>query len=245
MPEFEIVDVPEPLLRALSECGKRYHLIRNQRMLAQTIARLIEPPASLQIPTPTRTALPNSLLNAVVPFDPDAAARMLRFDKGHPDPDAKWKALSRAERKRAKRLWTWALDVTLDTAPQGRPHRIDAALVLYCARVVAEGCGQIRFKLSKPPLGGPPGGPMWRALMAALPLAQCFLASAEAPAREGRGNRAETIADILKTARSKQFDSCCRELGIGTSANDVANNPGKFRLALTRARALRMHAGRK
>jgi hypothetical protein len=112
---------------------------------------------------------------------------------------------------------------------------------------VAEGCGQSRFTISRPSGGGAPLGPRWRALMSALPLAQSFLASAEAPVREVRtiSNRAETIADILKTARSRRFDECCRELGIGTSANDVADHPGSFRLALTRARALRRRTRRK
>lgn len=249
MRHFEIVDVPsdvKPLFHALSECGTRYHHIRNHRVLVQTIARLIEPPASLQIPTSRRTEPANSLLKSVVPFDADAAARMLRLDNGKPDSDAKWSVLSPAERKRAKRLWTWALDAGLDTAPQGRPHKIDAALVLYCARAVAEGCGQSRFAFSRS-LDGAPRGPMWRALTAALPLAQSFLASVESQTHERRetSNHAASVAEILKTARSEQFQACCRELGLGTSAADVAEHPGTFRFAVARGRALRSQARRR
>jgi hypothetical protein len=245
MPEFEIVDVTpdlKPLFSALTECGIRYHRSRNPRALDRIMARLIEPPETLQIPTPAHTELVNSFLKTAVPFDGDIAARMLRLDDGPPYSDATWDGLSRAERKRARRLWTWAMDAGLDTTPQGRPHKVDVALVLYCARVVTEGCGQSHFKFSRPADGGAPDGPMWRALMAALPLAELFLARADGapprPPREIR-KRAEAVADIITTARSKEFNARCRELRLGPSANDIAEHPAIFRLALTLARALR------
>jgi hypothetical protein len=176
------------------------------------------------------------------------AARMLRLDERKADPNTTWNALSHAERKRAKRLWAWALDTGLDTTPQGRPHEIDAALVIYCSRVVTEGCGQSHFKFSRPANGGAPGGPMWRALMAALPLAELFLARADgAPARgsQDTNTRTEAVADILKTARSKEFHAFCQESGIGADANDVAEHPATFRLAVAGARALRNRTRRK
>ena len=252
MRDFEIVDVsPEeirPLFRALTECGRRYCHIRNSRVLAQTIGRLSEPPASLHIPTSGRTELANSALKALVPFDGDMAARMLRLDDREPDPDATWRALSRSERKRAKRMWTWAMDAGFGATPQGRPPKIDAALVAYCSRVVAEGCGQSRFQFSRPPDGGTPRGPMWRALMAALPLAGAFLGRVDsAPVSQlwNYGNRAEAVADILLVGRSNEFQMSCRQLGIGETANDVAEHPAKFRLAIARARARRNRARRK
>ena len=252
MPGFEIVDVSpdnlRPLFRTLTECGKRYPHIRNPQAFAETIHRLTEPPASLQMPVPGRTEFANSVLSAAVPFDGDMAARILRYDEGNPDPDAMWSALSRAERKRAKRLWTFALDTGLDTAPQGRPHKIDAALVLYCARVVAEGCGKPRLRFSRPFLGGGPGGPMWRVLMTALPLAELFLARAEAVPLAGKsqeiGTHAEAVADILKTARSEKFQAYCRESGLGSGATDVAEHPSTFRLALSRVRTMRPTASK-
>jgi hypothetical protein len=243
MPDFIIEDVPpdlKPLFRALTECGKPVFM--------QTLKRLIEPPASLQMPAASQSKLANSLLKELVPFDGDMAARMLQLDDGQPDSEAKWRDLSRAQRKRARRLWDWALDAGLNTTPQGRPHKIDAALVLYCARVIAEGCRKSRFKFSRPPEGGPPGGPMWRALMEALPLALGSLGRVDGalPSAPQRiGNRAEAVADILIIARSKEFRARCQELGIGTSAGDVAEHPATFRLALTRARALRNRSRRK
>ncbi len=191
MPDFEIVDVRpdlKPLFRALSECGKRYHHIRNHRVLAQTIARLSEPPASLQTPPPDASELANSLLKAVVPFNQDL--QHLRCDA-------------------TADSWIQIQDGTLfcplnanvqggggrgslkPGLPQlGKADRIKLTWHLYCIALgsSAEGCGQMRFKLSRPPLGGPPGGPMWRALMAALPVAQSFLVSAETPVREAASN---------------------------------------------------------
>jgi hypothetical protein len=245
MPGFEIVDVPsdwKPLFCALVECG-----IRNDGPLLETIARLTRPPESLHMPTPDQVEDANSVLKTLLPIDRDMAGRMLRLDDGQPDPAAKWSDLSRAERKRAERLWSWALDTGLETAPQGRPHNVDAALVLYCARIVVEACGRSNFQFSRPAAGGAPRGPMWRALIAALPLAQSFLARLDAPAHRppAIGKRAETIADIVKTSRSKHFEACCRELGIGPTANDVAAHPATFRLALARARARRKPARRK
>jgi hypothetical protein len=242
MPDFKIVDVsPElkPLFCGLIACG-----IRNHRVLHQTMARLERPPISLQVPTPAHTELVNSFLKKAVPFDGDVAASMLRLEEGPPYSDAKWNALSRAERKRARRLYSWALGAGLDTTQKGRPYKIDPALVLYCARVVAEACGQSHFKFSRPPNGGAPRGPMWRAMMAALPLAQSFLACSDAPRGESLAvnNRAEAVADIVTTARSKEFNARCRELLLGPRANDVAEQPASFRLALARARALRNRA---
>jgi hypothetical protein len=250
MAKFEIVDVevsPEvELFRALKECGVRYPRMRDLRVLVQTLVRLTEPPKSLQIPTTVRTGQANLLRNQIVPLEGDMAARILKFDDRQPNPDVKWGTLSRSDRKRARRTWTWALDAGLDTSPQGRPRKIDPALVLYCAHVVAEGCGEPRCTISKPPAGGAPGGPMWRALMAGLPLAQSFLACIDGSQCKPQGiSNAETIVDILKTARSKKFEACCRKLAIGSHAEDVAEHPATFRLALARARALRNRTRRK
>ena len=51
----------------------------------------------------------NSLIETVG-FDNGMAARMLRLSEGDPKPNATWKELTPAERKRAKRGWAWALD---------------------------------------------------------------------------------------------------------------------------------------
>src|SRR5689334_11686532 len=85
-----------------------------------------------------------------------------------------------------------------------------------------EGCGKSHFKFSRPPEAGAPYGPMWRALMAALPVAHAFLDRAECDPRSlwgGIGNRAEAVADILIIARSREFQRCCKELDLGSKAH--------------------------
>jgi hypothetical protein len=256
MAEFRILEVPtelEPLFKALVECGKRYPRIRSHRVLGCTMERLTCPPASFQIPPASITDLANSLLKHVLnaidddPFN-DIEAPILRLNEGQSDPNAKWKRLSRAERKRAHRLSSWALDTGLGAVTQrGRPTKIDPALVLYCARVIAVGCGQTDFKFSRPHEGGRPTGPMWRALMAALPLAQTSLARGDAPTRTSAsiGRQAEAVAYTLKIARSQKFRTHCWELGLGSDAGDVEEHPETFRLALASSRSLRERARRK
>jgi hypothetical protein len=240
MSRLEIVglEVPpnvEPLLRELTQCG-----IRNCHVLLQTITRLTEPPASLEIPAPSLTEAANALLKEIVRFDGDAAARIFRLNRGRPNSDIKWKDLSRAERKRARRLWTWALESSLDTAPQGRPNKIDPAMVLYCACVIAEACGKPHLRFSRPALGGAPSGPMWRALMKALPLAHSFLNLGRRPEdMHAFGGRPEAVVDTLKIARSKEFKTYCRNFGIVVTSNGIAGHPSAVRLGLAHVRAIR------
>jgi hypothetical protein len=213
----------KPLLQALAECGV------DDAEIAQVAQQLARPPLTFR-PDPTRLR----------GFDRDTAARLLSVDENRPDPHATWKSLSRAQRKRAKRSWDWlARDHGLSATPQGRRPLIDAALVLYCIRVLCEASGQPRFKFSRPPAGDLFGGPMWRALNEALPLAQQFLAArfgTPAIPRNKIDHHAEAIAGIAKLTRSTQFEKWCRRLGLGPRADDVATNASTFRLAIAYAR---------
>jgi hypothetical protein len=245
-PDFEIVDIPpdlQPLFSALAKCDL------STRIIVQTVDRLIKPPESLRLPGPDCTEPANSIIKTIVDFDGDMAARMLRLNEDGPYPEATWKALTAAERKRAKRLWEWALDPGLDTAPQGRPSKIDPALVLYCARLLREASGESRFKFSRPPTGGRPGGPRWRALIMALQIAQASLTRAgpvlanraDGTASQELSAHAEIIAEIVNLdRRSKLFAAYCGHFGLGSStANDVAEHPAMFRYSVMLARALR------
>jgi hypothetical protein len=245
--DFEIADIPtdqQPLFDALFELG-----IPNRRLI-QTVERLIEPPESLQVPSSEHTEAMNSVLEVIDPFNGDMAARMLRLEEtGQAEPGATWKALTAAERKRAKRLWTWARDTGFDTAPQGRSPKVDSALVVYLARALAEVCDKPDFTFSRPMNGGPPRGPMWRALMAALPLAERYLAWLDGQfAREPRkfSQHAETIAEILSAScrRSKRFAEFCSQHLLGPCPNDVAEHPAMFRAAVLHARRSRQRKRR-
>jgi hypothetical protein len=239
---WEVIIPPEQeaLYRALAE------LPLSKLLTLQAASRLTEPPESLSLPTPERTAMANEVVDKLVGFDGDMAARMLRLNYGQPDPKATWTDLNRAERKRAKLLWRSALDSSLDASPQGRPPAVDTALVLYCSRVLTEACGRDRFEFSRSPVGGPPSGPMWRALIAALPLAELYLASADGGAVTGSefSNHSETIAEIVKVDRSNAFKLLCRKKKLGRTANDVAQHPAVFRSIMMRRRGARARTAR-
>jgi hypothetical protein len=196
--------------------------------IPQTIEWLTHPPLSFQL----------SLDNAknVAAFDPDGAAQMLRLLEGTPDLKATWATLTTAERKRARRGW--------EMAPRGRPPVIDPALVIYCARVICEASGRRQFKFSRPATGGTAGGPMWRALMDALPRSLSYLSSQFGEPVTGSfviAGHSETIVDIVKISRSKRFKDVSLKFGLGPTADDVANpltggGPSIFRHALSLAR---------
>jgi hypothetical protein len=170
-------------------------------------------------------------------------ARMLRLNKGQPDPGATWEALSRAERKRAVRLSDWTTKAHgLSVTPQGRPPLVDPALVIYCIRVLCEATGEPEFKFSR--VSGVISGPMWCALIQALPLAQLFLnrRMEQPPIRrdstknpDHRKVHPEAIAEIIRVARSEPFKTLGQQLGLGPAAWDVVQSPALCRLAIAYA----------
>jgi hypothetical protein len=182
----------------------------------------------------------NSVLDATDPFDGDMAARMLRLEEtGQPHPEATWKSLTRAERKRARSLWEWARDTSLEPGRRGRPQEMDSALVLYCSRVLAEECEKPKFKFSRPVDGGNPRGPMWRVLTAALPLAESYLALMNGEDFTPRNieHHAETIAEIVTVSRTEEFEAQCLALGLQLTPSDIAQHPGTYRYAMMLVRS--------
>src|SRR5262249_19732279 len=55
-----------------------------------------------------------------------------------------WKDLTRNERNRVRRQWDWAVNKpdSIHISSQGRPAVIDAAFVVWCARVLTEARGK-------------------------------------------------------------------------------------------------------
>jgi hypothetical protein len=183
-------------------------------------------------------------------FDADGAALLLWTEEGCHDLPPTWKRLSRNARKRARTLWGWfGGNHGLSVTPQGRPPIIDAALVLYCSRVLCEATGRCQFPRLR--VDGTPGGPMGRALSEALPLAQSFLARRypgygthaidrriDEDKQDNRkiNERTKSIAEIIRVIRSKPFDDLCKAWRLGVTAADVAAGPGAFRLAIASSR---------
>jgi len=260
MSPVRLIKTESVLHRVLAQCGI------DPQKISQIVERLSNPPLSFHISSwdcdPPETA---SLILDVVGFDRDQAARTLRFNEGKPDPEITWAKLSRSERKRADRLWKWALGPDeLGVAPQGVPPKIDSALVLWCSRVLADGIGQPHLTFSRPvwldakdrERSGPPTGPEWQALLAALKVAQVsidrmVLGYAGAAAQFDDPHRAEAIAQIVKLDRktedrsAEMFAKTCHSFGLGSTADDVANHPHEFRYVIMMARAERHRTHRK
>jgi len=211
-----VLDVPA-LRYALEKSGVRAELI------PQTITQLTLPPISLRVSASDYPEI-ESAIKSRVKFDRNLAARMFRLNAGRPDPEVTWTKLTPLERKRAKRLWHWAVygPDSLTTGMQSRPPKIDSSLVLYCMRVICEASGQSRFKFRRPEGGGPPGGPMWRALAEVLPKF-----------------KRDSIAEIVTTSRKKKFAKLCQSLGLGRASRDISLNPATFRVAIALARRSR------
>jgi hypothetical protein len=241
----------KPLHRALEKCGIGADKIPR---VAQCLVR---PTNSLGFSTSDVQAVDEIQIGTGLEADfltlkkrdnnRDMDARMLRLNEGRPDPNANWKALSRAERKRAVRLSDWTIKPHgLSVTPQGRPSVIDPAVVLYCSRILCEATGRVGFRFSR--TSETPSGPMWRALIEALPLAQSFLANRfghPAMARNttkklDRGKiHVEAIAEIVRVARSEPFMDLCRLIGLGPMSEDVARSPAMFRITIAYARKSR------
>jgi hypothetical protein len=123
---IEVVEItPEEgaLDAALTKCG-----LTETKQRDEVLCRLVELPASLREPIDQRRGLCGgrsdpTLRNLCKP-DGDTLAQMFRLNQGQLDPDATWKALSRAERMAARRLWDWFADLSdLSTPSQGAPGR--------------------------------------------------------------------------------------------------------------------------
>jgi len=219
-----ISDVAKPKLEAL------YRELAACRVPAdkiqETAVRLVRPPVSIGFLTLSEHAT-GAIEKNFRPFDGDTAARMFRTG-------AKWKTLTRAERKRSKRLWDWTgRDHALRVTPRGRPAKIDPALVVYCMRVLCEASNR-KFRWSRGE-DGRPEGPMWRALIEALPLAQKFLAQrfdTLAIARHHIDRHAETVANIVVLTRELTIPA----EQVGTSAHTIRLTVARARNSRSRTR---------
>jgi hypothetical protein len=220
------------LCRALRECGVAADQIE------ETAQRLIRPPPSFGLSAlhddPDMLSWARRQFGA--DFDGDMPAGLLRLDKWRSDIGA---ALSDKERKRSKRIWNWLGEHHgFSVSPKGQPPKLDAALVLYCTRVLAEAIGKDRFPFGRS-RGEEPSGPAWRALIEALPIAQRFLARryrTRALSPRQIDAAAESIAGIIVLARSEEFASWSRNFGLGPGSQDVAAWPATFRVVFMCAR---------
>jgi hypothetical protein len=182
-------------------------------------------------------------------FDEDMAACLLKSDA-----NAKWSDLSYAERQRAKRSWkafgrnrvvrhhAKRSPTAMGPRRSGRPTVIDPAILLYCVRILCETSGRTDFPLWRDVIKDELTGPMWPDLIAIFPLMQSYVAARsgmEQTSPHTISRHAEAIAGDIKLAKSDEFRYWCKQLGLGPTAEDVANNADTFRLAFALSRKVK------
>lgn len=234
----EISPEEEALDAALIECG-----VTETGQRDQIFDRLIDLPGGLQEPIDHRRGLygtsHRASRRALFKSDRDTLAVMLRLKQGRFDLGAAWKELSRAERMAAMRLWDWFTDLSNSSAePKGRPAELDAALVLYLAFVLREAFGREKFGYSTDPYSRKRGGPMLRALMAALNVhvarerrqqaaLDCLrpIGMRDTPAPP----KPEAVLRIIKLVNKPAFKASADNFGLPLCSGGVAENPAQFR----------------
>jgi len=140
------------------------------------------------------------------------------LDEGKKRSETSWRSLSPEERRRAKKLGKF---VDSDaTHRKGRPITVDVPLILYVAFTL-EAMTCSTFGISRPDNSHAvrlPGGPMFRALMAALAL------------HVDQPPKLESVADILKLTKTDRFQGLSERLGLARHAEAVAMRPNEFLL---------------
>ena len=173
-------------------------------------------------------------------LDNDTLAQILALNETPNEAPAAWPDLERGEKARAKCLGEYFVSHKNTSAfPQGRPHAVDPAVVLYCAHTLMEATGKPSFPISRPndEKAGPrkPGGPMFRALMAALEIhamRERGISTLLGPI--GREDcppapQAETVVTILRSMNSKKFTEWAATFGLALTGDSVACFPAAFR----------------
>jgi hypothetical protein len=232
---------------ALLDCG-----LTDPKARRVCVTRLVNLPDSLLLPmwrhrgvvgTPPEGFV-DKVLGEMFGGERDIWARMLRLNEGKTDPDATWQSLTRAEQMRATRLRQSIADshpTDISSERKGRPAEIDSALVLYLMFVLLEALGRPRFSYSTQD-EVKRGGPMLRALMAALQLRRAEERSIGA-VRTRRDPTADAVVTrIIKTARSDAFRQGAEHLALSLTAHGVAETPSTFRYLA--AKAMKQHRRR-
>lgn len=209
--------------------------LANPEKRAGCLNRLLNLPGSLQLPMLARRGVigmpPEGAVGEVLrqlsgdsKDYKDRQAQLLRLN-----PAATWQDLNRAEQMKARRLMHWVAEshpTNISTERKGRRAEIDSAVVLYLVFVLMEALGRDKFSYSTRDEARR-GGPMLRALMAALQFHHV------ADHRAGQTQRGPTpdavVTRIIKTSRSAEFRQEAERLALRLSAVGVAEAPGTFR----------------
>jgi hypothetical protein len=169
-----------------------------------------------------------------------AKARLLK----PANPDATWANLSRAERKRAERLWHWTIEshgADFSVERLGQPLRFDTALALYLMFVLVETLDLRKFPYSR-------HGPAINALLIALAFPRPIGAMQIHEMKKGREGGAPPIVidavptaqslvmSVIRPANSTRFRDLAQSWGLSLNATAVAESPAVYRELLAASR---------
>jgi hypothetical protein len=208
----------QALLTTLQDCARR-HSISPERVSA-AFKRIIRTPGSLLWSEWRRRGFVEMPVDLRTTTDHETLLDLFCLDEGKNRSKTSWRSLSPEERRRAKKLGKFVDGEA--THRKGRPITVDVPLILYVAFTL-EAMTCSTFGISRPDDSRavrPPGGPMFRALMAALAL------------HVERAPNPESVADIVQLTKTDRFQRLSERLGLARHAEAVANRPNEFILAI-------------
>jgi len=205
------------LCRALDECHVQYGI-----SIDEARNRLTNVPQALILPDDKADELLNLDL-----------AGLLRVSQGKPGGEvgpASWEQLNKKERRSAKKLAAYIGSARL--FPRQRPSEINIPLALYLVFALEE-LFEKKLPLSRPASGGTPRGPAFRAVLAAMALAQ---ARAEPYAGKPRRPSNVGLASIIEITKTNEFDHLLRQQGFERTSGCVFWHGNSIALTVALAR---------
>jgi hypothetical protein len=212
----------QALLTALQDCARRHSI--SPEHVTGAFSRLVHIPGTLLWLEWRRRGFVDMGGDVRTTTDHEALLDLLCLDEGKRRSEVSWRSVSPAERRRAKNLGKFVDSEA--THRKGRPIKVDVPLILYIAFTLEATTGR-KFRISRPDNSRPirpPGGPMFRALMAGLAL------------HMERAPKPESVVDILRVTKTDRFRRLSETLGLPRHAAAVETRPNEFILVVGQSR---------
>jgi hypothetical protein len=218
--------IDNDLRHALDRCVKQYGI-----SFSEAWERLTDIPPVLLLPD----------VEANEGLDLGGQASLLRVSQGRfaESETVQWEQLDKKERRSAKKLAAF-LDSKL-SFPRQRPAEINVRLALYLIFALEELLGR-KLPFSRSAVGGPPRGPAFKAVFAALILAQ---ARVEPKATKSPKPNTAGLASVVEITRTEEFDRLLREQGYERTSAGVRDYGHSIALTIGLARKNRIKAHRR
>jgi len=207
----------DALLIALKDCTRQRYISPERVTVA--FNEIFRPPGTVLWFEWRRREFVDMGGNMRTTTDQEALLYLFCLDEGKRRSEVSWRSLSPAERRRAKNLGKFVDNER--THRKGRPIKVNVPLILYIAFTLEAMSGRT-FRISRPAnsrLIRPPGGPMFRALMAGLALHM-------------ERAKPESVADVLQLTKTDKFQRLAERFGLARDAQAVATRPNEFLLVV-------------